>query len=124
MASVSNTGAIFLNGDSFSLSSPFYSLDDSGFFGFPASLAAGQTFTGELFSVTNNGIVAGAYNGQFSILGGADATAMANLATATFQSGSVAITPEPASLLLLVTGAGGIFGVGHRRIAAICRRQA
>lgn len=97
-----NTGAVYLNGDAYSLSGDFI-VDDSPFYNnFPLYLDPGQSFTGEIFDV-----IAGAdapiqtFSGTFSLLGGASDIDDAVLSSADF---SVAITPEPASLFLLGTG--------------------
>jgi hypothetical protein len=73
-APATNGGTVFLNGDSFNLSSPLI-LDDSGFFfDFPLSLDPGDNFSGTLFSIAlPSNLAAGLYTGSFTILGGADA---------------------------------------------------
>jgi hypothetical protein len=100
-APLSNTGAIFLNSDSFNLAGPL-SLDDSPFFlNFPLSLNPGQSDTDVLFTVTVPANTVGTFPGSFSILGGSTDTASNVPATASFQ---ITETPEPESFVLLGTG--------------------
>ena len=65
-----NGGTVFLNGDSFNVSSPLL-LDDSGFFNdFPLSLDPGDGFSGTLFSIAlPSNLAAGLYTGSFEIRG-------------------------------------------------------
>src|ERR1700754_771749 len=65
-ASASNSGDLFLNGDSFNVTSPA-TLDDSDFVTnfFPLDLAPGDTYTGDLFEVTiPAGTAIGDYGGS------------------------------------------------------------
>src|SRR5450756_514223 len=105
-ASSSNSGAVFLNGDSFNITAPV-TLDDSDFFSnFPLSLAPGASFTGDLFVLTvPPGTAFGTYLGTFRLLGGANGNATDTLGTVSF---SVITTPEPSSVVLLLTGVGGL----------------
>src|ERR1035438_1773639 len=68
-APVTNTGAVFLNGDSATVDYPL-TLDDSGFlFYFPLNLAPGGSYTGTLFTVNlpTFAAVGVTYNGYFEI---------------------------------------------------------
>ena len=112
-APFSNSGAVFLNADSFNVTAPI-TLDDSDFLNnFPLSLSPGTSFSGDLFVLTiPPGTLAGAYLGTFTLLGGADPNALNTLGTVSF---SVAPTPEPSSILLLLTGTAGLLGAGFKR---------
>ena len=82
-------------------------VDDSSFvYGWPLSLNPGDTYTGELFAVTitDPTTVAGLYEGTFQITDGSSPNPV-ELGTADF---SFTVTPEPSSLLLIVTGLAGL----------------
>lgn len=117
-AAAGNTAEIFLNGDSFNVSSPFTLNDNSFFDTFPLSLAPGKSFTGALFTLTNPLPGTGAYSGVFTLLGGANGSSSSSLATAAFSGPANAATPEPSSLLLLATGASTLLAVGRQRFQA------
>lgn len=106
-APTSNAAAVFLNGDSFNVTSPV-TLNDSDFFNnFPLSLAPGTSFTGGLFVLTvppNSAL--GIYLGTFTLLGGANGNATGTLGAVNFSLTTV--TPEPSSITLLLTGLAGI----------------
>lgn len=72
-APADNGAAVFLNGDSFNVTSPL-TLDDSDFFSdFPLSLAPGTSFTGPLFVLTvPPNLPAETFSGEFTLLGGAN----------------------------------------------------
>ena len=64
---------LYLNGTSFDLGGNGLTLDDGAFFdGSPRFLGAGETWTGDLFSVSVvDNATTGLYGGRFDILGGA-----------------------------------------------------
>jgi hypothetical protein len=100
----SNSGTIYLNSDNINLSAPGASIDDSGFlFTFPFSLDPGDSFTGELFTVTlPSDLPPGLYSGFFEILGGSNSSTLNTIGTVNFTVDQP--VPEPSSWLLLATG--------------------
>jgi opacity protein-like surface antigen len=111
-APASNGAPVFLNGDSFNITAHI-TLDDSDFFNnFPLSLAPGTSFTGDLFVLTAPpGTLFGTYPGTFTLLGGADSNAGNTLGTVNFAL----VTPEPSSIVLMMTGMGGLAWAGFKR---------
>jgi hypothetical protein len=110
-APATNGGTVFLNGDSFDVTTPLV-FDDSGFlFNFPLSLDPGGSFSGELFSFAlPSDLPAGQYVGSFEILGGADGGVLDTLSTVDFQvnvTGAPTV-PEPETLFLLAAGLPGV----------------
>jgi hypothetical protein len=106
---------IFLNGDNPTLNGLSLMLNDLFFTNVPISLApegqAGDSSGDiELFDVTaSNPLLdaAGVFSGSYELIGGADGgndTGSDNLGTASFSVTTVAPTPEPSSLYLLLTG--------------------
>lgn len=108
----SNSGAVYLNGDSFNVTAPA-SLNDNDFFAsFPLLLTPGASFTGDLFTLSLPANSAfGTYLGTFTLLGGSTPSSIDTLGTANF---SVTTTPEPSSFLLLFTGVGGLVTASFR----------
>ena len=106
-APAGNSAPVFLNGDSFNITAPV-TLNDSDFFSnFPLSLAPGASFTGDLFVLTvppNSPL--GTFLGTFTLQGGPNGNANNKLGTADFSLN--VISPEPSSILLLLTGIAGL----------------
>jgi hypothetical protein len=115
-----NGGTVFLNGDSFTVSSPLI-LDDSGFFNdFPLSLDPGDSFSGVLFTIAApSNTTAGLYTVTFDILGGADGNALDTISFVPDFPVNVAPTastvPEPESLMLLAAGLPGVAFLMQRK---------
>jgi hypothetical protein len=118
---VTETGGTttFLNGDSFTTTLP---LNDAPFFmNFPLTLSPLQSFTAPMFIVTVPALtMPGLYSGVFSIVGGTTPIAQTVLASQQFTV-SVRAAPEPASIVLLVVGAGA--AVGRRRVRRNANRR-
>lgn len=130
-ATVSNpstsSGTIFLNGDSSTTSSSLVSVDDTPFFAnSPLSLDPG-TSSGpfEIFDVLlDPSLGPGVYTGTFSILGGADGSAIGDVGDVNFTVDITApvTAPEPTTLLMLGTGLLTLIFV-RRRVAAAPPRE-
>lgn len=103
-APASNTGAIFLLGDTFNIGAPLV-LDDADFGNdTPFFLNPGMSYSGPLFTVSlPNSTPEGIYAGIFTV-DLADSNNNAIMESANFQ---VTATPEPGSWLLLATGLAG-----------------
>ena len=110
-APLANTSTINLNGDSFNPDAPGSGLvmDDTPFLlNFPFFLNPGDSFTGELFTVSlPGGLIPGSYTGFFTIQGGPGGE-QDPLATVTYQINvpGQSPVPEPGTWVLLVTGTG------------------
>lgn len=119
------TGLEYFNGDDFSINSPAIGVGTDYFFNNgPYDLAAGSSFTEELFSLTvNPGLAAGSDSAFFDVLGGPDTSTLNVLASTTFNvnvtNAAAAVTPEPSTWLLLGTGVLGMaFTLRRRQISA------
>lgn len=122
-----NTGNnvdLFLNGSSFNIDSPLV-LDDLLFANFPASIPAGATADGILFTVDLPlGLTPGLYNGTYTILGGLTPNDFSDLADITFQidaQPAASPVPEPGTLVLFATGVGALVTAVRRRGVSLRR---
>jgi len=118
-ATVTNTGSstVYLNGDLVSGDFPPLTYDDSPFNSFPLLLNPGDSYTGELFTVTAPPYGPGSnfYSGSFEILGGSDDSAQDTVATANFN---IQVTPEPSSFFLFGTGLLALGALAGRKLVA------
>jgi hypothetical protein len=117
---------IYLNSDDLDFSSAGFTVVDQFFNTVPISLApSGQAGSSsgniELFDISVNAPFGGieeTYSGTYTLFGGADGgayTAQDNLGSATF---GVAVTPEPSSIWLLLSGLAGVWVAGAGRMRA------
>jgi hypothetical protein len=113
-APITNSAAIFLNGDSFNVDAPLW-VDDSGFLAFPTSMNPGDSATGVLFAVNiPMGTPFGDYFGYFQITGGSDGSQLNPISNV--GAFEIYAVPEPGGLMMLGSGVLGIFGVARRKL--------
>jgi hypothetical protein len=115
------TSAVYLNGYFILGDLPSSAYDVTGFNSFPLSLDPGKSYTGELFIAFAPlyGLGPNDYKGTFEITGGSDGGAGGDVASADFSinvSEPPSETPEPSSLVLLLTGLAGFAGALRRRL--------
>lgn len=119
--SLDATDSVYLSGDSITWNGVGLTSDDSDFWNnFPSSLNPGDTFTGELFTITvAPGTPDGAYTGTFEIQGGSDGNTYDVLGAPGYEvdvTSPSSATPEPSSLVLLASGLAGLAGTLRRRL--------
>ena len=113
-APITNAGAIQFLGDSATTGA--YTLDDTDFFAdTPMGLAPGESYNGDLFTVTLPSNASGAYTGFFDIeFQDADFKTFFEDAQFSLTETSTPPVPEPGSWVLLSTGMGAA-GLVRRR---------
>ena len=114
---------IYLNGDNSTLDADLdpSDLSDADYdVDFPLSLAADESVTAPLFTVTIPlGTPFDTYAGSFEITGGRDSSDQFDLGSADFDievTGSGTVVPEPSSLVLLTSGIAVLAAGLHRRL--------
>ena len=105
-APITNTGDVFLNGVSINATNPLIWNDNDFFNNFPFFLTPGESFTGDIFTITApSGIPFGTYLGSVTLQGGSDGNAEGTLGTKSFSDNAVTY---PSSIMLLLTGMAGL----------------
>jgi hypothetical protein len=123
---IENIGSqtVFLNGDSISLLAPGVTADDSDFlFNAPPSLSPGGIWTGAIFQLdVGADTPPGAYNGSFTVIGGANSSTFDILGSGLFQLKVVSGSPVPdasSTWVLLLLALAATFGLRPLRRAAV-----
>lgn len=110
-ATPGNTGPIYLLNDTLNVDSPLKDNDDDFYFNTPSALTSANPFSDALFTVTVPiTAIAGLYNGNFVVTASdnqGDTLTKSTAFQVTVPTATTAVTPEPSSLLLLVTGLAG-----------------
>jgi hypothetical protein len=120
-APITNTDAVYLYGDTNNVTSPL-TVDDSPYIDtWPLDLTPGQSYSGVLFNVTVPiDTPPGNYVGSFTIVADSSATPTIDVT----QPFDVDVSPEPPTLLLLLTGLLGVtFALRGRRLLASQRSR-
>jgi len=117
-----NFGDVFINFDAINGNAAPYSIDDDFLLDYPLTLSSGATVIGNVFTITLPSFATPGqvFYGTYTLQGGANSAASDILDTETFSvtttaGGPSAITPEPSSLALLVTGGMGAAGIIRKR---------